>query len=54
MRPTLTAIALAGALLLSACGIKGSLYLPEVPRQPPAPATGADHSKAAPTTPEAQ
>ncbi|THF60218.1 LPS translocon maturation chaperone LptM [Pseudothauera rhizosphaerae] len=41
--------ALAGALFLSACGIKGSLYLPE---RPAAPAAGADHSKN--DTPETQ
>ncbi len=47
MRHTLTATALASALFLSACGIKGSLYLPEPPAAPAAQAgTGADHSKA--------
>ncbi|WP_081593407.1 LPS translocon maturation chaperone LptM [Thauera linaloolentis] len=44
MRAKLTATALACALL-SACGIKGSLYLPPTPSGQPAP--GADHSKPA-------
>ncbi|MCK6408085.1 lipoprotein [Thauera sp.] len=43
MRAKLPAIALACALL-SACGIKGPLYLP-APGTTTAPATGADHSK---------
>ncbi|CAM5336793.1 MULTISPECIES: lipoprotein [Thauera] len=41
MRAKLTAIALACALL-SACGIKGPLYLPAPGGQAPA---GADHNK---------
>ncbi|MBC9072585.1 lipoprotein [Thauera sp. CAU 1555] len=42
MRNTTLLAALASTLILSACGIKGSLYLPEPPA---APAAGADHSK---------
>ncbi|WP_181358933.1 LPS translocon maturation chaperone LptM [Pseudothauera lacus] len=45
MRITHLLAALACALMLQACGIKGSLYLPE---QAPA-GTAGDHSKAAPT-----
>ena len=55
MRATLIALAL-GAAALSGCGIKGPLYLPEVPParsaadqapqpQSPAPAPGADDNK---------
>lgn len=36
----------AAALLLAACGIKGSLYMPEVPTAP-ATAPAADDSKPA-------
>ena len=43
MRVQLPAIALACALL-SACGIKGPLYLP-APGATAAPPAGADHSK---------
>ena len=43
MRARLPAIALASALL-SACGIKGPLYLP-APGTTAAPPAGADHSK---------
>jgi len=48
MRAILRATALCGALTLSGCGIKGPLYLPEIPAAPPkaSPATGVDHSKA--------
>jgi predicted small lipoprotein YifL len=41
----LPAAALSSALLLSACGIKGPLYLPE---QAQRPAPAADHSKPVP------
>ena len=43
MRAKFTVIALACALL-SACGIKGPLYLP-APGSTSQPAAGADHSK---------
>ena len=43
MRARLPAIALASALL-SACGIKGPLYLP-APGTTTSPPAGADHSK---------
>ncbi|WP_240794440.1 lipoprotein [Azoarcus sp. DD4] len=51
----LPAVALSGALLLSGCGIKGPLYLPDPAKTRPVtstrtqpqsqPTTGADHSK---------
>ncbi|MCC4114178.1 lipoprotein [Aromatoleum toluclasticum] len=48
MRAIPTAAALCCALALSGCGIKGALYLPQVPPAPAkaAPAAGVDHSKA--------
>jgi len=48
MRATFSAALLGGALLLSGCGIKGPLYMPQIPAAPakPAPSSGADHSKA--------
>ena len=48
MRAMIALAALACTLFLSACGIKGPLYLPPVPEegQPAAPATG--HGEAAP------
>ncbi|NMF99799.2 lipoprotein [Aromatoleum toluolicum] len=48
MRAIPTAAALCCALALSGCGIKGPLYLPQVPPAPAkaAPAAGVDHSKA--------
>lgn len=48
MRAIPTAAALCCAIALSGCGIKGPLYLPQVPPAPAkaAPATGVDHSKA--------
>ena len=48
MRATFSAALLGGALLLSGCGIKGPLYVPEVPAAPAkaASSSGADHSKA--------
>ncbi len=48
MRATLIAAVLGSTLFLSGCGIKGPLYLPEIPVAPPqaAPAIDADHSKA--------
>lgn len=47
MRKLLLAGAVSGSLLLAACGIRGPLYLPEVPA--PAPASLSDHTK--PTVP---
>lgn len=44
MRAKLPLIALCCALL-SACGIKGPLYLPPPPGTSPAADAGADHSK---------
>jgi predicted small lipoprotein YifL len=38
MRPTPTALLLCGMLILAGCGIKGNLYLPEVPQLDPEPA----------------
>jgi predicted small lipoprotein YifL len=50
MRNKLLLAALASTLVLSACGIKGALYLPEPPA---APTAGADHNKdATPQTPK--
>lgn len=50
MRAKLSVAALASALLLSGCGIKGPLYHPDPAKtRPPA---GADHNK--PTTPPTQ
>jgi len=48
MRAILSAAALIGALTLSACGIKGPLYLPEIPAAPPkaSPTNSVDHNKA--------
>lgn len=48
MRATLIAAVLGSTLFLSGCGIKGPLYLPQIPVAPlqPAPAVDADHSKA--------
>lgn len=48
MRAIPSAAALFGALILSACGIKGPLYLPEIPAAPPkaSPANSVDHNKA--------
>ena len=48
MRATFSAALLGSALLLSGCGIKGPLYLPQVPPAPAKamPSTGADHNKA--------
>ncbi len=52
MRPMRTlSIAALVCLLLSACGIKGPLYLPQVPPPKSKPATqapAADHNKPAP------
>ncbi|MGD9871452.1 MAG: lipoprotein [Thauera sp.] len=44
MRTKLPLIALCCALL-SACGIKGPLYLPPPPGAPAASSAGADHNK---------
>ncbi len=54
MRAIVSAAVLAGALILPGCGIKGPLYLPEIPPAPAkaAPANGADHNKAAPSPAE--
>lgn len=38
-------ITLAGALMLAGCGIKGPLYLPEIPSPASAPPSVADHNK---------
>lgn len=48
MRATFSAALLGGTLFLSGCGIKGPLYVPQVPAAPakPTPSSGADHSKA--------
>lgn len=48
MRAIFPAALLGGALLLSGCGIKGPLYLPQIPTAPAkaAPSGGPDHSKA--------
>ncbi len=43
MRNLLFAGAVCGSLLLTACGFRGPLYLPEVPA--PAPASLSDHTK---------
>ena len=48
MRAIPSAAALIGALILSGCGIKGPLYLPEIPAAPPKASTvnSVDHNKA--------
>jgi predicted small lipoprotein YifL len=48
MRATLIAAMLGGALLVSACGIKGPLYVPDVPTAHArnGASGGADHNKA--------
>ena len=45
MRAIVLPALLGASLALGACGIKGPLYLPDVPA--PRPAAGADHSKGA-------
>ncbi|MBI1904811.1 MAG: lipoprotein [Rhodocyclales bacterium] len=47
MQLRLSMIAIGCAIALSACGIKGPLYLPDIPPAPAQtqPATGGDHSK---------
>lgn len=53
MRAILFALVLgSSATILSACGIKGPLYLPEKPTAPPT--AGADHNKAAPLPDQSQ
>lgn len=48
------ALAACAALILSGCGIKGPLHLPDIPRPPEkAPANDTDHSKA-PSAPNAR
>lgn len=45
MRPYTLAFLVGAALLLSACGIKGNLYMPDVPSAKPAPAPAQDDTK---------
>ncbi|MGL1832185.1 LPS translocon maturation chaperone LptM [Rhodocyclaceae bacterium SMB388] len=47
MRTLLLASALGCALTLTACGIRGPLFLPQVPEAPArdAPSSSTDHSK---------
>ena len=56
MRIIATAAAACGLLLLSACGVKGPLYVPQVPQPVAKPAAPAqppvvDHNKPAPQDP---
>lgn len=46
MRHYTLALLLAAASLVTACGLKGDLYLPEPPAAKPAPEQAADDSKA--------
>ena len=48
MRAIFPVALLGGTLLLSGCGIKGPLYLPQIPAAPvkAAQSGGTDHSKA--------
>ncbi|MFN4063603.1 LPS translocon maturation chaperone LptM [Parazoarcus communis] len=43
MRATIPALALASAMFLSACGIKGPLYMPERPQQAGTSSQAAEH-----------
>jgi predicted small lipoprotein YifL len=54
MRAILCMATLSGALFLAGCGIKGPLYLPQIPgdASQASPATPADNSKAAPAPTE--
>lgn len=54
MRTIAIAAATCGMLLLTGCGIKGPLYLPQPPKpvtKPATPTPGADHNKPAPQDP---
>jgi predicted small lipoprotein YifL len=45
MRPYTLAFLLVAAVLLSACGIKGNLYMPEIPSAKPEPKQAPDDTK---------
>lgn len=51
MRPYFLCLFLGAALFLSGCGIKGSLYLPDVPSADPAPQQPAPDDTKAPAYP---
>ncbi|MDX5364600.1 MAG: lipoprotein [Pseudazoarcus pumilus] len=46
MRPYTFIVLLASALLIAGCGIKGNLYMPDIPSAKPAAEPAADDSKA--------
>lgn len=52
MRPYTLALFFALAVLTSGCGIKGNLYMPDVPTAQPAPEPAADDNKAPAANPK--
>lgn len=52
MRPYTLALFFALAVLTSGCGIKGNLYMPDVPTAQPAPEPAADDNKAPAANPQ--
>lgn len=45
MRPYTLALLVGAAVLMSGCGIKGNLYMPDVPSAKPAPSQAPDDTK---------
>jgi predicted small lipoprotein YifL len=51
MRPYTLALLVSAAVLMSGCGIKGNLYMPDIPSAKPSPGQAPDDTKPSPAAP---